>query len=79
VSIDLLFSDVVMPGGMNGYELAEQSLQNHPNVKILLTSGFTSRVDIKNKPLKLDNKLLSKPYRKAELAKNIRLTLDEIS
>jgi len=78
-SIDLLFSDIVMPGGMNGYELAEHTLKHHPEIKILLTSGFTSRVNSKQKPLEFDNKLLSKPYRKAELAKHIRLTLDETS
>ncbi len=77
-SINLLFSDVVMPGGINGYELAEQTNKNWPEIKILLTSGFTSRVNSSKKPLKFDQKLLSKPYRKSELAYNIRLTLDEI-
>ena len=36
-TISLLFSDMVMPGGMNGYELAEQAMENHPDLKILLT------------------------------------------
>jgi len=78
-SIDLLFSDVVMPGGMSGYELADQALTKWPSVKILLTSGFTSRVRNSKEPHRFDRNLLSKPYRKSELAKNIRLTLDEIS
>ncbi len=76
-SIDLLFSDVVMPGGMNGYDLAEKVTQLWPDIKILLTSGFTSKAKNSNKPNRFDNNLLSKPYRKSELAKYIRLTLDK--
>jgi PAS domain S-box-containing protein len=75
-SIDLLFSDIVMPGGMNGYELAIICQKKWPAIKILLTSGFTSRVNAHNKPEKLEKKLLNKPYRKSELAKHIRQTLD---
>ncbi|HEY9051089.1 MAG TPA: PAS domain-containing protein, partial [Gammaproteobacteria bacterium] len=74
--IDLLFSDVLMPGGMNGYELAEQVLSIKPGIKILLTSGFVSD-NIKNGLFQqYANDLLVKPYRKDVLAKRIRDVLD---
>lgn len=76
--IDLLFSDVVMPGGMNGYELADKATQLRPNLKVLLTSGFTSRTIINDGLEKFSTNLLSKPYRKTDLAKRVRLVLDEM-
>ncbi len=77
--IDCLFSDVVMPGGMNGYELSEQAVKNNPELKILLTSGFTSKTIAQNGQARFAAQMLSKPYRKADLAQYIRLILDEAS
>jgi len=74
---DLLFSDVVMPGSMNGYELAQQATELNPHLKVLLTSGYTSKAITQNRLIKLSTQLLSKPYREAELAQRIRLVLDE--
>jgi len=75
--IDLLFSDVVMPGGMNGYELAQQAVLKNPELKVLLTSGFTLKSIDQSTELTFSGKLLSKPYRKVDLAQRIRLVLDE--
>jgi len=75
-TIDLLFSDVIMPGGINGYELAQQATQLRPKLKVLLTSGFTSKSCVKNGLEKFATHLLSKPYGKTELAQRIRLVLD---
>jgi len=75
--INCLFSDVVMPGGMNGYELAELSVKNNAELRVLLTSGFTSKTIARNGQLRFAMRILSKPYRKAELAQYIRRTLDE--
>lgn len=75
--IDLLFSDVVMPGGINGYELAKKAIQKHPKLKVLLTSGFTSKAMMENGEAKFSTNLLNKPYRKIELATRIRLILDK--
>jgi PAS domain S-box-containing protein len=74
-SIKALFSDVVMPGGMNGYELADKAMTLFPDMKVLLTSGFTAKANSDSHSL--NKNLLSKPYRKTELAKRIRLILDE--
>ena len=74
--VDLLFSDVVMPGGMDGTQLAEEAARLRPNLKILLTSGF-ARASIQDGAASTYLKnLLSKPYRKTELAERLRATLD---
>jgi CheY-like chemotaxis protein len=79
--IDLLFSDVIMPGGMNGFELAREARRRRPGLKILLTSGFTARAQAESLAdpgadgEKFD--LLDKPFRKRELALRIRQTLAE--
>ena len=75
--IDLLFSDVVMPGGMNGYELARQAVRSRPDIKVLLTSGFTRNLLEHDAPAPFANRMLHKPYRKADLAWRIRRALDE--
>ncbi len=79
--IDLLFSDVVMPGGLNGYELAEFAESNYPQLKILLTSGYTLKAVDKNdhsqmKWSRFEKGLLSKPYSRQDLANRIRKILD---
>jgi PAS domain S-box-containing protein len=74
--IDLLFSDVVMPGGMDGTQLAEAASEIRPGLKVLLTSGF-ARASIQEGATSAYLKnLLSKPYRKTELAERLRATLD---
>ena len=74
---DMLFSDVVMPGGINGYELAQQAKQLRPEIKVLLTSGFTSNAIVKTEHKEFETQLLSKPYRKVDLAQKVRLILDK--
>jgi hemerythrin-like metal-binding protein len=75
--IDLLFSDVVMPGGINGYELAEKVTTDHPQVKILLSSGYTKKAVLEKDHTRRNFKLLNKPYSQIELAKQLRTILDE--
>ncbi len=75
-TIDLLFSDVVMPGGINGYELAEQACNNYPRLKVLLTSGYSGKAMTNNRQEQTTANLLSKPYTQAELAKRVRVLLD---
>lgn len=69
--IDLLFSDVIMPGGMSGKELAEVARTRWPKVKSLLTSGFPEEKVRQVHPNKINVRLLNKPYRKEELSQAI--------
>lgn len=75
-NIHLLFSDVVMPGGMNGYELAERATASQPKLKVLLTSGFTSKTVARNGQAHFQADLLPKPYSRADLAIRVRHMLD---
>jgi CheY-like chemotaxis protein len=74
--IDLLFSDVVMPGGMDGTQLAEAATVLRPGLKVLLTSGFARASIQEGASSAYLKNLLSKPYRKTELAERLRATLD---
>ncbi len=69
--IDAVFSDVVMPGGLSGYDVAHWVLANAPSVKVLLTSGYPDEVArAKAAPLP-SVRLLRKPYGRAEFARAI--------
>lgn len=75
-TIDLLFSDVVMPGGMNGYELAARAKEKSPTLKVLLTSGFTRKAVTGNDQAKFSANILTKPYSRSGLAFRVREILD---
>jgi signal transduction histidine kinase/DNA-binding response OmpR family regulator len=75
-NIDLLFTDVVMPGTMNTRELARRARELIPEIKILFTSGYTQNAIVHNGRLDADVFLLSKPYRKDDLARKLRSLLD---
>jgi PAS domain S-box-containing protein len=69
---DILFTDVVMPGGMNGWELAERAQSQRPGLKVLLTSGYPLETLAARGRLRAALPILNKPYRKAELAQRLR-------
>jgi PAS domain S-box-containing protein len=73
--IDMLFTDIVMPGGMSGWEVAELALQMRPGLPTVFTSGYAleALVDQGRAPMK--SIVLTKPYRKAELAHRLREAL----
>ena len=75
VAIDLLFTDVIMPGAMNGRQLVEEALKRRPGLKTLYTSGYTENAIVHHGRLDSGVLLLAKPYRKSELARMIRLAL----
>lgn len=73
--IDLLFTDVVMPGGMNGRALAEAACALRPTLKVLYTSGYTESAIMHHGRLDPGVHLLAKPYRRGELAIKVRAVL----
>jgi PAS domain S-box-containing protein len=75
VPIDLLFTDIVMPGGMNGDTLAREALARRPGLKVLLTSGFPGET-LNGEDALQDTALLAKPYRIQELARRLREVLE---
>jgi PAS domain S-box-containing protein len=72
---DLLFTDVIMPGAMNGRQLATELQQRKPGLKVLFTSGYTENAIIHHGRLDTGVMLLAKPYRKSDLAVMIRRAL----
>jgi signal transduction histidine kinase len=74
--IDLLFTDIVMPGGMNGRQLSEQATKLLPNLKVLYTTGYTANAIIHHGRLDADVELISKPYTYEALGRKIRAVLD---
>ena len=76
---DLIFTDMVMPGHIDGYELAETVLKRWPDKKILLTSGFSGDLAGGPDEKTLGVDMLRRPYRKAELARAIRAALNGVA
>jgi PAS domain S-box-containing protein len=74
-AIDLLFTDVIMPGPMNGRMLVDEALKRRPALKTLYTSGYTENAIVHHGRLDSGVLLLAKPYRKSELARMIRIAL----
>jgi CheY-like chemotaxis protein len=75
LAFDLLLTDVVMPGGITGYQLADQLRATRPELKVLFTSGYTE-LAAAGAPAARIGPLLSKPYRKQDLGRMIRAVLD---
>jgi CheY-like chemotaxis protein len=74
-AFDLLFTDVVIPGGMSGRELADEVAKRRSGVKVLYTSGYTDNAIVHHGKLDDGVMLLTKPYRRNQLAEMIRKAL----
>jgi CheY-like chemotaxis protein len=74
-AFDLLFTDVILPGGMTGRELADEVARRRPGTKVLYTSGYTDNAIVHHGRLDQGVLLLTKPYRKNQLAEMVRQAL----
>ena len=72
----MLFSDLIMPGGMNGFALARELRVRVPGLKVLLTTGYAGSSDGKNSDEGTEFEIIKKPYRLADLARRVRMVLD---
>jgi signal transduction histidine kinase len=74
--IDLLFTDIVMPGGMNGRQLADEAIRQKPTLKVLFTTGYTANAIVHHGRLDPNVELISKPFTYESLSRKIRALLD---
>ncbi|PZO82385.1 MAG: hybrid sensor histidine kinase/response regulator [Mesorhizobium amorphae] len=74
--VDMLFSDLIMPGGMNGVMLAREAKRRQPRLKVLLTTGYAEASLERQDAGGTEFDVLNKPYRRLELARKVREVLD---
>ncbi len=74
--VNLLLTDVMLPGGMNGRQLATEIVRRAPGIQVLFMSGYTENAIIHHGRLDADAELLQKPFRRADLARAVRRVLD---
>ena len=74
--IDLLFTDMIMPNGVSGQDLVKAARRLRPNMKALLTSGYSERFVHARAEARPNARLLTKPYRREKLATTVRNALD---
>jgi CheY-like chemotaxis protein len=72
--VDLLFTDLVMPGGMNGIVLAEEAIKLDPRIGILMTTGYNEQL-VADGPQIISRDVLGKPYRRNELLDRVQQAL----
>ena len=75
--VDLLFTDVVMPGGMNGRELADEAVRRKRGLKVLFTTGYTRNAIVHHGRLDPGVEMVAKPFTFAELSAKVRALLDD--
>ena len=78
-SIDLLLTDVVMPGAMNGYELTMRACEQRPELRVLISSGYSEGVNLSKEHEKFVDNHIDKPYQLKDLAEKIRFIFDSDS
>ncbi|MCR9121328.1 MAG: PAS domain S-box protein [Phyllobacteriaceae bacterium] len=74
--IDLLFTDIVMAGGMNGTQLASAVAKRRPDLPVVFTTGYAEAAVLRDGDVKAATNLVTKPYNRTELARKIRAALD---
>jgi len=73
---DLIFTDVVLPGGTSGIDIASEAQLLYPGLKVVFTSGYAEAALLKDSKIRPDEVLLSKPYNSEELLDALRVALD---
>ncbi|MEB1529304.1 hybrid sensor histidine kinase/response regulator [Xanthomonas sp. WHRI 7945] len=76
VHVDLLYSDLIMPGGLNGVMLAREARRRRPKLKVLLTTGYAESSIERTDAGGAEFEVLSKPYNRQELTRKVRIVLD---
>ena len=74
--VDLLFTDVVMPGGMNGRQLADEAMRRRPGLKVLFTTGYTRNAIVHHGRLDAGVHMIGKPFSFNDLGAKVRTLLD---
>jgi CheY-like chemotaxis protein len=74
-AFDLLFTDIVIPGGLSGTQLAEEARRRLPGLRVLFTSGYTEEAILNQGVMGPGARLLAKPYHRRDLAQRVRETL----
>ncbi len=74
--IDLLLTDLIMPGGMSGVNLSQLLIKENPKLKVIFMSGYSAQIVGRDFPLKIAANFLAKPFRTHKLAQTIRNRLD---
>jgi PAS domain S-box-containing protein len=77
--VDLVFADVVLTNGVDGYELARKIIRQRPGTRVLLTSGYPEKVEASTDAPAETFEMLPKPYSRRELAERVRKILDQPS
>jgi CheY-like chemotaxis protein len=72
IPIDIVFTDVVMPKGIDGVALAREARRRRPGVRVLLTSGYARELLLSGQALDENLEFISKPYHMSELADRLR-------
>ena len=73
--VALLFTNVILPEGMLGTELAREALRRRPDLKVLFASGYADEAIVKRDRLDENVELIEKPYQKVDLARRLRAIL----
>lgn len=76
VHVDLLYSDLIMPGGLNGVMLAREARRRRPKIKVLLTTGYAESSIERTDAGGTEFDVLAKPYNRQELTRKVRMVLD---
>jgi CheY-like chemotaxis protein len=76
--IDLLFTDVVMPGGMNGRQLADEAVRRRPGLKVLFTTGYTRNAIVHHGRLDAGVQMIGKPFSFNDLGAKVRTVFGRV-